>query len=128
MCIDAPTCTGTSRNDFARDGAPSRRTSAWTGRWWSLWGAVDLVPLGSKVLSAAPALFNPFMDAPEITPGKRSRGVSTGKITLAGGFASHGETARLLHDGRGRVTEVRLAGARLLPEARVRAELLKKYG
>src|SRR6185437_2454927 len=44
---------------FARNGAPSRRTSGWTGRWWTVWGAVDLLPAGDKVFVAAPALLNP---------------------------------------------------------------------
>jgi CubicO group peptidase (beta-lactamase class C family) len=28
---------------FAARGAPSRRVRDWTGRWWSMWGAVDLI-------------------------------------------------------------------------------------
>jgi CubicO group peptidase (beta-lactamase class C family) len=31
---------------FSRHGAPARKVKDWTGRWWSLWGAVDLVPMG----------------------------------------------------------------------------------
>jgi len=38
--------------------SPARRADPqgpdWTGRWWSLWGASDLVPMGDKVLVAAP--------------------------------------------------------------------------
>ena len=44
-------------------GAPQRRVRDWTGRWWSLWGAVDLVPIGNLVMVANPHCINPFMDA-----------------------------------------------------------------
>ena len=39
---------------FAARGAPARRVRDWTGRWWSLWGAVDLVPMGNLVMAANP--------------------------------------------------------------------------
>lgn len=108
---------------FAANGAPSRRLRPWTGRWWSLWGTVDLVPAGNKVFVATPAFWNPFLDAPEleITGGDR------GRIALAGGFASHGEPVRLVRDKRGRVTEVWLAGGKLLREAAVARELERRY-
>ena len=32
---------------FAPRGAPKRRVRDWTGRWWSPWGAYDLVPMGN---------------------------------------------------------------------------------
>ena len=41
---------------FARDGAPTRKVQDWNGRWWSLWTALDLVPIGNKVLALAPGL------------------------------------------------------------------------
>ena len=47
---------------FARHGAPSREVKDWTGRWWSLWGAVDLVPMGDKVLVAVPGTWAPFSE------------------------------------------------------------------
>ena len=31
---------------FAKHGAPTDKVRDWTGRWWTLWGAADLVPLG----------------------------------------------------------------------------------
>jgi len=104
---------------FARHGAPARKLRDWTGRWWSLWGAIDLVPMASKVLVATPAYFNPFMDAAEL---------NKGRIVLAGGFASHGEPARLVRDRRGSVVEVWLGGTRYLREARVEKEMETRYG
>jgi CubicO group peptidase (beta-lactamase class C family) len=71
---------------FAARGAPTRRVRDWTGRWWSMWGAVDLVPVGNRVIAANPHFFNPFMDATEI----EITGRDTGRIALAAGYASHG--------------------------------------
>src|SRR3954447_24842110 len=31
---------------FATRGAPSENVRDWAGRWWTLWGAGDLVPVG----------------------------------------------------------------------------------
>jgi D-alanyl-D-alanine carboxypeptidase len=106
-------------------GAPSPRTAAWQGRWWGLWGAMDLLPGASKVLVANPALLNPLQDATQIEPGKRA---DEGLMTLAGGFASHGEGARLERDARGRVQALWLGGTRLQSEARAAQELARRYG
>ena len=51
---------------FKARGAPNRRVRDWTGRWWGIWGAIDLVPMGNVVLVGNPHAFNPFMDASEI--------------------------------------------------------------
>jgi len=107
----------------AKHGVPTRKLAHWSGRWWSLWGAVDLVPVRDKIFVATPALLNPFTDASEITVAARDRG----RIALAGGFASHGEQARLVRGGRGKVIEVWLGGAKLLPEATVAREMAARY-
>src|SRR5947209_11990500 len=31
---------------FAQRGAPKKPVADWTGRWWNLWNALDLVPMG----------------------------------------------------------------------------------
>jgi hypothetical protein len=85
----------------------------WRGRWWNLWGAIDLVPVRGRILVASPALFDPFLDAAEI------RG---GRIALAGGYVNHGERARI---GK---KEVRLGAGRFLPEAVVAREIKRRYG
>lgn len=108
---------------FAKEGAPARGVAGWTGRWWSLWGTVDLLPVGRKVLAASPALLNPLMDAAELAIAGRDRG----RIALAGGFASHGEPVRRVRDARGRVRELWLAGGKLLPEGQVARELTQRY-
>jgi CubicO group peptidase (beta-lactamase class C family) len=109
---------------FARNGAPSGKVADWTGRWWTNWGAFDLVPMGGKVLVAAPALLNPLLDASELAVTGRDRG----RIALAGGFASHGEPVRRVRDKKGDIDELWLAGAKLLPEAKIAKELTARYG
>ena len=79
--------------------------------------------MAAKVLVANPALPNPTQDASEIVPDGEN-----GRIALAGGFASHGEPARLVHDARGRVTTVWLGGTRLCSEAKAMKELKQRYG
>jgi CubicO group peptidase (beta-lactamase class C family) len=109
---------------FAVEGAPTRRTSGWTGRWWSVWGAFDLLPAGKKVLVALPGQLDPVLDASEIAV----TGRDTGDIVLAGGFASHGEKVRCVRDGRGRVSELWLAGGRLVSESKLAKEMERRYG
>jgi D-alanyl-D-alanine carboxypeptidase len=107
---------------FAEHGPAGRAQRAWAGRWWSLWGATDLVPMGGRVLVANPALFNPFHEASELTV--RGDG---GRIAVAAGYASHGEPARLERDGRGTVREVWLGGARFVSEKRMAREVARRY-
>jgi CubicO group peptidase (beta-lactamase class C family) len=108
---------------FAQNGAPSRRLADWSGRWWSLWGATDLVAIGGKVLAASPGLTNPFMDASEIVITGRDHG----RIALAGGYASHGEPVHRVRNKAGKAVELWLAGAKLLPEAKVAQEMQARY-
>ncbi len=109
---------------FQRHGAPAGRLRDWNARWWSLWGATDLVPMGDKVVIADPALGNPFMDAGEITLAGRD----SGRISLSHGYASYGEDVRRVRGARGKVAGLWLGGAKLLPEARLAAEMERRYG
>jgi CubicO group peptidase (beta-lactamase class C family) len=109
---------------FAMRGAPSRNVSDWNGRWWSSWGAADLVPMGKIIVLANPHAGNPFLDASEVTVAGKDKG----RISLAGGYGSHGEPVRRTRDETGAVTELWLAGSKLLPEAQVAAEMQARYG
>lgn len=112
----------------AKHGAPSRRTAAWSGRWWGLWGAIDLLPTADRVLVASPGLSNPMFDASEIElTGPRRHGAAHGRIMLAGGFANHGEPARLEFGANGRPKSLWLGGMQLLPEAALAREILARY-
>jgi len=108
---------------IARDGAPSRGVRDWTGRWWNLWGAVDLVPSGRHVLVAAPALLNPFQDVSVLAIAGRDRG----RIARAPGFATHGEPVRRERDGRGKVAAIWLGGGKLVPESKIAREITQRY-
>ncbi len=105
---------------FAQNGPPARRLANWAGRWWSAWGAIDLVPMGGKILMAGPAFANhPFLDSSVAEP----TGRDIARIALANGYANHGETIRRVRNASGRVTEVWVGGARCLSRARAVAEL-----
>ena len=110
---------------FERHGAPSAATRGWSGRFWSLFGATDLVPVKDRVFAIAPALALPFTDATELSPRGKDRAV----MTQASGFASYGEAARLERDRAGRVQALWLGGSRNVREAvaarEVRAALKK---
>jgi D-alanyl-D-alanine carboxypeptidase len=79
--------------------------------------------MGEKVLIAGPGLANPFMDASELSLSARDRG----RIALANGYASHGETVRRVRDRTGDVTEVWLGGTRFLRESAIAEELEARY-
>ncbi|MBN9453609.1 MAG: beta-lactamase family protein [Bosea sp.] len=108
---------------FAERGVPSPETRDWTGRWWTIWGATDLVPVADRVLCAAPALPMPFLDAAEIAV----EAPDQGRIIRASGFHSPGETVALERD-RAKVRSVRMAGSRLLGADAMRAEMEERYG
>jgi len=109
---------------FARNGAPSRKVKDWGGRWWSLWGATDLVPMGDKVIIVGPGLWSPLLDAGEI----KVTGRNTGRIALANGYGSHGEPVRRVRAKSGRITELWLAATKLLPAAKIAREMEARYG
>jgi CubicO group peptidase (beta-lactamase class C family) len=109
--------------EFKTRGAPSRRVHDWTGRWWSVWGATDLVPMGNLVVVANPHFANPFMDATEI----EVTGRDSGKISFANGYGSHGQPVRRSRSKGGKVTDIWLAGTHLKPEKVLAAEIERRY-
>ncbi|TQX84460.1 MULTISPECIES: serine hydrolase domain-containing protein [Rhizobium] len=97
---------------FASYGAPDPTNTGWAGRWWTLWGAVDLVPVGDSVLLADPAALQPFNDATMLaidTP-------DSGRIVEASGFASHGEGIRRTLAADGSVQRLYLGSSELVKE------------
>ena len=109
---------------FRAEGAPSKRTADWTGRWWSAWGATDLVAMGDKVLLAAPGLIDPFLKVSEL----RVTGSDEARIVQAGAFESYGEPVRRMRGKNGKVRAVRIAAGTAVPEAVLTKELLSRYG
>jgi CubicO group peptidase (beta-lactamase class C family) len=108
---------------FADNGAPSRRLADWTSRWWSSWGATDLIALGNKVLATGPGFWNPIGEASELEITRRDAGT----VKLANGFANHGEPVRRVRNKQGRVTEVWLGGVKLSTEGQVAATMQRRY-
>ncbi len=108
---------------FKTRGAPERRLRDWAGRWWTIWNAIDLVPMGNRVLVANPHLISPFMDASEIEIVGRDRG----RITGAAGYGSFGEPVRRARNKSGKVTDIWLAGADFKPEKTLAAEMERRY-
>jgi CubicO group peptidase (beta-lactamase class C family) len=109
---------------FAARGAPERRVRDWTGKWWGTGGAIDLVPLGNRVLVANPHAYNPFLDATEI----ETTGRDTGRISHAVGAGSYGQPVRRTRNKAGKVTDIWLAGSNLKREGALAAELERRYG
>jgi len=108
---------------FDRHGAPTARTRDWTGRWWNLWGATDLVPMGDHVLAVGPALAAPFTDATQLTPTGKDRAV----MSQANGYATFGEEVRRVRDAKGQVKELWLGGSLSRPENVVAREMQRRY-
>jgi CubicO group peptidase (beta-lactamase class C family) len=109
---------------FRAGGAPSEVVSDWTGRWWGLWGPLDLVAVGDKVLASPAALNPPLAEVSEISVSSRD----AGKIVRAPGFNSPGEPARRVRSDSGEVVEVWLGGVRLIGEAAFEKEITARYG
>jgi len=107
----------------ALNGAATTTTARWSGRFWSIWGAVDLLPVGDRVLVMQPAQLSPLLDAVELV----DVGETTARIGKAHGFSSHGEAARLELDADGRASALWLGGSRLLPEAAMAAEVRQRF-
>jgi CubicO group peptidase (beta-lactamase class C family) len=108
---------------FASGGAPEGDLADWTGRWWSVWGATDLVPVGKRVLLAVPAWLKPLQSVSECEVADRD----SGHIALAGGFGSQGEPIRRERGADGQVQAVRVAGSWLVTEAALAEEMRGRY-
>jgi len=108
---------------YSQNGAPTRRVKDWSGRWWTLWGAIDLLPMGNKVVAVGPGFVNPLLDAGEI----EITGRNTGRIALANGYGSHGEPVCCVRAKSGKIVEIWLAATKLLPAAKVAREMEVRY-
>jgi CubicO group peptidase (beta-lactamase class C family) len=107
-----------------KNGAPTRATQNWCGRWWSMWGAFDLVPGREKVMVAVPSQGMPFLDASELAPQSEDVGI----VSKAQAYGDHGETCRLVRGADGGIKEVRIGGKRLVEEAAIMIEARQRYG
>lgn len=109
---------------FHQAGAPPATHADWTGRWWGLWGAIELVALGDKVVAFNPAFDLPFAEASEITLSDADNGM----VTSAPGFDRFGEPVHRARDDSGMVTRVQIGGAGFVSEEIAKAQMQKRYG
>jgi D-alanyl-D-alanine carboxypeptidase len=106
-------------------GAPGADTADWTGRYWTLWGPTDLVPVsGGRVLAALPAQALPFFDASVV----QVTGKDTGSVAQAQAFGAHGEPARLERDATGHVANLWIGGGKFVAGQALQAEVRTRYG
>jgi CubicO group peptidase (beta-lactamase class C family) len=92
---------------FSTHGAPTKKVADWASRWWTLWTAIDLVPMGDKVYVANPGGLKPFVDEAELD----ITGPDEGRISLANGFGSHGEPVKRSFDAAGHLERLLLGGS-----------------
>jgi hypothetical protein len=110
---------------YQKHGAPAEAIKGWAGRFWSIWGCVDMLPMGTnKVFVGRPALGNPLVDATEI----EVTGTDEGMIVEAGGYGNYGEKVRIVRDDKGKITEVWLGGGRNVPEEVLAEQVKARYG
>jgi hypothetical protein len=108
---------------FAAHGPARPAVAGWTGRFWSLWGASDFVPMGDKVMVAQPNLGNPFGDPTELTV----IGTDVATISETGGYGSYGQSVKLIRGDDGAVREVLFAGSLLKLREAAAAEAIGRY-
>jgi D-alanyl-D-alanine carboxypeptidase len=108
---------------FAQRGAPARGLTGWTGRYYGLWGPVDLVPVGDRVMIAAPGTFAPLAGVPEIA----AKSPRSGLVLKSSGFGSPGEPVVLERGAKGRVAALRVGGMRLTPRGDFEREVRRRY-
>lgn len=111
---------------FQQHGAPGKREAQWGGRWWSIWGASDLVPMGKVVCQVAPAL-NPPFDGVATTECVIT-GKDTGIIRKTSGYNSVGQQIRLVRGPDGKPVELWAGGSRLVTREAMVAEAISRYG
>jgi len=107
---------------FEKSGTPEARVRDWTGRWTSMWRAIDLVPMGNKVVLSIPSALFPFANTGELRVAKRD----AAHISRAEGFGSFGEPVRRVRK-RGKVAEVWLGSTKCIPETELGKEIKSRY-
>jgi CubicO group peptidase (beta-lactamase class C family) len=102
-----------AKEQSAADGAePAADLASYTGHFAALWGLIDVVDLGGRLVLVAPNQPDPTvaMEKLEVVD------ADTLRIAEATGFSSPGETVRYTRSD-GRVTSVLLAGTTIVPVA-----------
>jgi D-alanyl-D-alanine carboxypeptidase len=90
------------------------------GRFWSTWGAHDVVRLGSRLFVMDPSAQQPWTDSTEVTVTE----TDVLRMEDKDGYGAPGEEMRYERDAGGEVTRVRVAGSSAYPEH----EFLRRLG
>lgn len=109
---------------FKAHGAPGKREAGWAGRWWSMWGAIDLVPMGNVVFQVSPVMNPPFDAA---TTEFTVKGKDLGLFQKTSPYNSPGQTVRRVRGPDGQPAELWLGGSRQVPKEVMVAETKKRY-
>ncbi|HEY2257825.1 MAG TPA: serine hydrolase domain-containing protein [Variovorax sp.] len=109
---------------FRQHGAPSKAVAGWKGRWWSLWGAGDLVPMGDRVFHVAPVMQLPFDGS---NSEFRITGRDAGVIARTSGYNSLGQTIHRVRDRKDKVSELWIGGVQQLTREAMIAEAEGRY-
>jgi CubicO group peptidase (beta-lactamase class C family) len=108
---------------FHNQPLPPQRNLDWSGRWWHVFGTIDLVAIGERVVLASPDLVDPLLKAPEC----EVVGPDEARIVEAGAFHRYGETVKLIRGESGCVAAVQIAEGKWLSERDLRRELIERY-
>jgi len=79
--------------------------------------------MGDKVLLASPDWPNPFLKVPELAVTSRDEA----RIAQAGSFHSYGEPVRRIRGKDGKVSALRVAGGKMVPEDVLVNEVTARY-
>jgi CubicO group peptidase (beta-lactamase class C family) len=110
--VDAAVSVIVAMANFADKEDASSSADGWTGRWWNLWGVVDLLRIGEVVLLASPEATQPLDHCPRV----RLLDRDVGLIEEASSFHHFGEHVRLERDLDGVPIKLWIAGDYWLPE------------
>lgn len=84
----------------------------WAGRWWNLWGPVDLVPIGDAVVCVGSDSSNPFTDPEEI----EIFSATQGRFRRSEAYRLCGEPVERITAPDGRNITLRIAGDEYVTE------------
>ena len=86
--------------------------SKFEGRFMNLWGIVDMVSMGNKIVAVYPDVFRPFDEPEEL----RYIDDKTLKVIKTDGFQAEGELVHYNYAEKGKVKSVIFTGSTMLPE------------
>lgn len=117
--INRATAASGSQDSGPAKAAAGSDLDRFTGRFFSLWGALDVVRFGHQLFATHPEMLDPTIDVSEL----EVVDAHTLRISKASGYASPGERVAFEFDELGRPAVVQFAAGRFLPWDAYRARL-----